>query len=82
MTELELAVVIDAAPDDIAREQIGGKLDAGKSSIDTFGEGFSDERFTDPWDIFQEDMLASEQGDEDLSDDLLFAQYDRADVVL
>ena len=27
-------------------------------------------------------MFASKQGDEDLSDDLLFAQYDRADVVL
>jgi hypothetical protein len=27
-------------------------------------------------------MFASKQGDEDLSDDLLLAQYDRADVVL
>jgi hypothetical protein len=57
-------------------------LDTGKASIDAFGEGFGDESFPDPGDIFEQDMFASKQGDEDLSDDLLFAQYDRADVVL
>ena len=75
-----VSALIDAAAGNVARQQVGRELDAAKLAGQAAGDGLADERFADARHVFQQDMLAGQQGHDGKPDDFGLAQDDAADV--
>jgi hypothetical protein len=55
---------VDAGPDEVRRDEVGGELDAAERPAEDFGERLQRQRLGEPRDPLQQDVAAGEQADE------------------
>ena len=72
----------DAAAGDVAGKQVGGELDAREMARHALGQRLADQRLADARHIFEQHVLAGQQGHDAQPDDLGLAQHDLRDVLL
>ncbi len=69
-------LVVDGDAEDVGGEHVGRELNAVEFAIDGAGEGAGEDGFTHAGDIFDEDVAASDQTDEELGDGFATAEED------
>ena len=69
-------LVVDGDAEDVGGEHVGGELDAVEVAVDGASEGAGEDGFTDAGDIFDEDVPAGDEADEDVGDGLFLAEED------
>ena len=77
LVELEFAIMINTAPDNIGRQQVRCELNARENAIDALCKSFCHKCFSDARDIFEQNMLASQQGYDGFANDFHFSEHDR-----
>jgi hypothetical protein len=69
--ESRLALVEDVGADDVGRKQVGGALHAGVLGVERAREGPGERRLADPGVILDQHVTLGEQGDEQVTNDVV-----------
>ncbi len=75
--ELEVAALLvpDAHAGDVARQQVGGELDAADRAVDAAGEGLGQQRLADPGHVLHEQVALGQERDQREVDHLVLADH-------
>ncbi len=82
VNELAALGMEDAGAGDVAGKQVGGELNAREVARHAFSKRLADERLADARNIFEQSVLAGQQGHDAQPNDLGLAQDDLRDVLL